>query len=210
MDNEAINRIPFFSVIMCTYNRGYIIERALESLQKQTCTDWECIIVDDESTDNTAKIVAPFLGKKVRYEYHHHQGCAMSKNAGIKAARGRYISFLDSDDEYKPDHLSIRKKLLNDAPEIDLLHSDVEIVGNPFVPDKDHPGALIAIADCVVGGTFIIKRRSLDRADRFSDIYSDDSAFLEKFMDKGNKVVKIASPTYIYHRDSPDSMCENI
>lgn len=212
MDKEfAMGVIPFFSVIVCTYNRAHIISRALNSLLKQSCQDWECIIIDDESTDDTKKVVAPFLERNnFRYLPHSHRGCALSKNAGIEAARGKYITFLDSDDEYKSDHLEIRKKILEKEPEIDLLYSDVTVMGDPYVPDKNDPSKKIAIAGCTVGGTFVIKRNTLHPEDRFKDIYSDDSLFLERFISSGRKVKKIISPTYIYHRDSGDSMCSAV
>lgn len=199
---------PFFSVIICTYNRSRIIARALDSLLKQTCNDWEGIIIDDESADNTKEIVTAYKRENIRYIRHSHRGCARSKNAGMEVAKGKYITFLDSDDEYAPEHLAIRMKILQNEPDIDLLYSDVEVVGDPYVPDKDHPEKMIAIADCTVGGTFVIRRAALWATDRFRDVYSDDSSFLEKFIASGRSAKKIGSPTYIYHRDSPDSMCD--
>lgn len=200
----------FFSVIVCTYNRSHILGRALQSLRNQHCQDWECLIIDDESTDNTAEEIAPFLDGRVRYIRHAHRGCARSKNAGMEAAGGRYLTFLDSDDEYEPDHLAVRKQFLQQDPAVDLLYSNVKVIGDPFVPDKNDPAKMIAVADCAVGGTFVLRRSALGTADRFRDIYSDDSDFLERFVRKGKVVKKINSPTYIYHRDSPDSMCEGI
>lgn len=212
MDKELLMDVrSFFSVIVCTYNRAHIISRALDSLLQQTCKEWECIIIDDESTDDTKEIVNLFLEKKdFRYLPHSHRGCAMSKNAGIEAAQGKYITFLDSDDEYRPEHLEIRKRILEKEPDIDLLYSDVTVRGDPFVPDKNDPSKKITVAECIVGGTFVIKRNALHSDDRFKDIYSDDSLFLERFMASGRKVKKINSPTYIYHRDSPDSMCSAV
>lgn len=198
---------PFFSVIICTYNRAHIIGRALDSLLAQTCWDWEGIIIDDNSTDHTREIVAPYLEKGFRYFHYSHQGCAASKNAGMKAARGKYITFLDSDDEYEPEHLHIRKAILEKEPDIDLLYSKVTVMGDPYVPDKNDLQKMIAIEDCVVGGTFVIKRKALGLSDLFKDVYSDDSLFLENFSASGKRTKKIAVPTYIYHRDSADSMC---
>lgn len=210
MTDPSTDSVPFFTVITCTYNRADLIRRALDSLLLQSCDDWECIIVDDSSTDNTSEVVAPYLGEKIHYLRQSHRGCALSKNAGMEAATGKYITFLDSDDEYMPDHLAIRKKFLEQQGGTDLLHGGVKVIGNPFVPDKDYPDKLIAIVDCVVGGTFVIRRESLRAEDRFSDVYSDDSAFLERFAAAGKMVKEISSPTYLYHRDSPDSMCDHL
>ncbi len=201
----------FFSVIICTYNRAHVISRAINSLLDQSCKDWECLIIDDGSTDETKRIISPYLrNNKFRYLPHTHRGCALSKNAGMEAAKGKYITFLDSDDEYVPDHLATRKDILKTEPGIDLLYSDVTVTGDQYVPDKNDPSKKIAIADCTVGGTFVIKRNTLKPTDRFKDIYSDDSTFLEKFISAGREIKRISSPTYIYHRDSEGSMCSSL
>lgn len=200
--------IPFFSVIICTYNRAQLISRALDSLVSQEETDWEGLIIDDASTDHTREVVEPYLSKyNIRYQRHSHRGCALSKNAGMQAAKGRYLTFLDSDDAYKPDHLLIRKKVLSAHPDVDLLHSPVTIIGYPYVPDSDHPDRRIHINDCVVGGTFFIKRKSLGPRDTFRDVFSDDSRFLARFKNENKKILKIDAPTYIYYRDTADSLC---
>lgn len=199
---------PFFSVIICTYNRAGIIRRALDSLVSQQETDWEGIVVDDGSSDNSAAIVRPYLADyPIRYYLQTHSGLAAARNAGMQTARGKYLTFLDSDDRYKPEHLWVRKRLLAKNPEIELLHSNVTIIGDPFVPDKDHPGQKIHINNCVVGGTFCIKRSSLSAEDVFHNQFSDDSAFLERWARKGKKIQKAGAPTYCYYRDLADSLC---
>lgn len=199
---------PFFSVIICAYNRGDVIRRALDSLVAQRETDWEGIVIDDGSADNTAAVVRPYLADyPVRYHRQSHRGLAAARNAGMKTARGKYLTFLDTDDTYKPEHLHLRKRLLAADPEITLLHSNVTIIGPPFVPDKDHPGQQIHINDCVVGGTFCIKRSSLSAEDIFHDRFSDDSFFLAQWAAKGKKILKIDAPTYCYYRDLSDSIC---
>lgn len=208
MDKTKNDTEPFFSVVTCTYNRAELICRALDSLLAQSCDHWECIVVDDASTDDTRAVVAPYVGTRIRYLPHSHQGCAMSKNTGIKAARGRYVTFLDSDDEYKPEHLMIRMEALMQDPDLDLLYSDVEVIGNAYVPDKDDPAKLIAVRDCVVGGTFVLKRASALATGGFPDVtLGDDALLMEKLVSGGYKIKKIASATYIYHRDTPGSMC---
>jgi glycosyltransferase involved in cell wall biosynthesis len=208
MTHNADEQSPFFSIVTCTYNRVQTLRRALDSLRGQSCQDWECIIIDDASLDGTGEVVRPYLGEHFRYLRHSHRGCARSKNAGLEAASGRYVTFLDSDDEYDPGHLAIRKEILLRDPAVDLLYSDVRVVGEEYVPDKDDPAKRIAIADCVVGGSFVIKRSALGPTDRFHDVNSDDSDFLEHFAASGKKILRINQPTYVYHRDSPDSMCD--
>lgn len=210
MNNQQSTHVPFFTVVICTYNRASLISRALDSLLKQTCTDWECIIIDDESTDDTKEVLSAYTGQNIRYIQQTHRGCAGSKNVGMEAAKGKYITFLDSDDEYASEHLAIRMKVLQNEPAIDLLYSAVKVIGDPLVPDKNDPEKMIAIADCVVGGTFVIKRSALRPTDRFRDIYSDDSFFLEMFIASGRSTKKISNPTYIYYRNSPDSMCDHV
>lgn len=207
--NAALSPAPFFSVVTCTYNRAGLIRRALDSLLAQQCGDWECLIVDDASTDDTADVVAPYLRDgRFRYVAHAHQGCALSKNTGIRAAGGRYVTFLDSDDEYLPEHLAVRMETLLREPQLDLLFSDVEVIGNPWVADKDHPGSQIAVRDCVVGGTFVLRREVALKTGGFPDVsLGDDALLMDKLVKGGYQIKKIASATYVYYRDTPDSMC---
>ena len=101
-----INNSPFFSIIIPTYNRAHVIARAVESVIKQNFTDWELIIIDDGSTDNTSEIFAQFDDSKIKYIYQKNTERSEARNNGIKLATGKYICFLDSDDEYCEHHLS--------------------------------------------------------------------------------------------------------
>lgn len=97
------------SVIVPTYNRGYIIRRAIDSILKQTYKEYEIIVVDDGSTDNTAEIVKGYSSSRVKYiGYEVNRGANHARNVGMKAARGEYIAFLDSDNEWKEDFLETR------------------------------------------------------------------------------------------------------
>ncbi len=97
------NNNPKVSVIIPTYNRANLLPRAIESVLKQTFKDFELIIVDDGSTDNTKEIVNNYIKKDNRIKYIYQEnsgGPAKPKNTGIKIAKGKYIAFLDSDDEW--------------------------------------------------------------------------------------------------------------
>lgn len=113
---------PLFSVIIPTYNRERFIGRAIKSVLQQTCTDYELIVVDDGSTDQTSKIVKSF-GQQVRYVYKKNGGPSTGRNKGITLAKGRYIAFLDSDDLYLPDKLQKNKEFLETHPECRFLYS---------------------------------------------------------------------------------------
>ena len=205
-------RIPFFSVIMCTFNRNHLISRAIDSLLLQVEKDWECIIVDDGSIDETFHTVKKYADKysNVKYIYHSNKGTGLSRNAGILAASGMFITFLDSDDEYHPDHLSIRKTILEEYTNLDLLHGGVDIIGNPYVTDKNDYTKQIHLSECVIGGTFVIPRYKLHQIGGFSNLrYADDADLYQKAVDASWNIAKIDYPTYIYHRDSPDSLCTN-
>jgi len=97
-----MNKNPKVSVIIPTYNRAHLIGRAIQSVLNQTYQDFELIVVDDGSTDNTNEVIKEFSQKDKRILYIKHdknKGGSAARNTGIKAARGEYIAFQDSDDE---------------------------------------------------------------------------------------------------------------
>ncbi|MFH1996546.1 MAG: glycosyltransferase [Candidatus Omnitrophota bacterium] len=94
---------PRVSVIIPTYNCVSLVGKAIDSVLGQTFKDFEIIVIDDGSTDDTRSRVASYLAKeaeKIRYEYHKHTGASFSRNAGISLATGEYIALLDADDEF--------------------------------------------------------------------------------------------------------------
>ena len=94
-----------FSIILPTYNRAYILNETIKSVISQIYKEWELIIVDDGSTDNTKEIVLSFLDKRIIYIYQENQERSVARNNGIDNAKGEYICFLDSDDKYCENHL---------------------------------------------------------------------------------------------------------
>ena len=98
---------PYFTVITPTYNRAKYILTAIESVLAQTFQEFELIIVDDGSEDETASLVATFSSAdpRVRYIKQENKGRSVARNVGIEAAHGEYVSFLDSDDYWQPTHL---------------------------------------------------------------------------------------------------------
>lgn len=100
---------PIVSVIITAWNRAGTVERAIDSVLQQTFQDFEIVLVDDASTDNIADVVARKQWPKLRFVQNRiNRGIGGAKNAGIEAARGRYIAFLDSDDLWLPRKLEVQ------------------------------------------------------------------------------------------------------
>ena len=104
-DNKG-SKVPTVSVILPTYNRAEIVKRSILSVLNQTYKDFELIIIDDASTDKTRMIVEELGDTRIKYlRNRQNLGPAASRNIGIKASRGIFIAFQDSDDEWRPDKL---------------------------------------------------------------------------------------------------------
>ena len=99
---------PSVSVVIPTYNRARYVKKAIESVLAQTFTDYEIIVIDDGSTDNTKDLLQPFFSKII-YIFQENKGVSAARNVGIIAAKGEWIAFLDSDDEW--DRRKLKKQL---------------------------------------------------------------------------------------------------
>lgn len=99
--------MSYFSIIIPSYNRSSFILETLASISKQTFQEWECIIVDDGSIDNTREVVQNVIEKDHRFKYVYQENAERSaaRNNGVKHAVGKYICFLDSDDQFTENHL---------------------------------------------------------------------------------------------------------
>ncbi|MEW6195319.1 MAG: glycosyltransferase [Bacteroidota bacterium] len=203
---------PIVSIIMPTYNRAGLIRRAIDSVISQTFKDWELMVVDDGSSDETFSIIDRYMNRfeNIRYMKHSNRKTPLATNAGLLASCGMFIAFLGSDDEYKPAYLKNRTEFLSRHPEVDMLHGGVEIIGHPYVKDKNDLSKEIHLSECFIGGTFFGKREIFLELSGFRDLkYSDDSDFFERALQK-YKIVKVDWPDYRYYRDTPDSICSTI
>lgn len=210
MSIDPGKRLPAISVVLCTYNRVKLLPRAIDSLRQQTITDWEAILIDDGSTDNTPSYAANLLDIDNRFRYHRQEngGLTMARNAGLHQARAPWVTFLDSDDEYAAEHLELRLSYLQSHHNTDLLYGGAQIVGGPdFVPDLYDPSQNIPLSECYIGGTFVLRRAWAIKSGGFNrPDYGNDHDLAQRALATGI-VHKITAPTYIYHRDAPDSMC---
>jgi len=203
---------PVVSIILPTFNREKLLPRAVDSVLKQSFKDWELLIIDDGSSDRTYELANLYLNdyENIRYLKHSNRHPPLSQNAGLLASAGEFVSFLGSDDEYKPGYLEERVNFMREKPDLDMVHGGVEIIGHPFVKDKNDLTKEIHLSECVIGGTFFGKRNFFIELYGFTDLkYSDDSDFFERAVTKYN-IEKVNFPTYVYYRDTPDSICSTI
>jgi glycosyltransferase involved in cell wall biosynthesis len=114
---------PLVSVIIPAYNCAPFIHDTLKSVYHQTYENWEIILIDDGSTDDTADALAPHM-EKIRYHFQENRGTAAARNSGLREARGELIAFLDNDDLWLPRKLEMQVRALNAWPQCGLVFTD--------------------------------------------------------------------------------------
>jgi glycosyltransferase involved in cell wall biosynthesis len=120
--------MPKISIIIPAYNRAHLIPRALESVFKQTFRDYEVIVVDDASVDNTAEVMNSFSHQVKYVRQTQRSGSAGARNRGILEAKGEYIAFLDSDDFWIPEKLAEQAKILDAHKNVGIVYSKMAII----------------------------------------------------------------------------------
>lgn len=151
--------MPKVSVIIPTYNCASFINEAIESIINQSYQDLEVIVIDDGSNDDTDKVLKPYMNR-IKYIYQENKGVAIARNVGIRAAKGEYIAFLDSDDIWYPEKLKIQTEILDSHQNVGLVYSDVNIFGGKVKTSvlKDKNKAILSgkIFDSLLLGKFYI------------------------------------------------------
>ena len=110
-----MSNTPFFSIIIPTYNRAHLLSKTLDCILEQPFTDFELIIVDDASTDYTDKLIASYSDPRIKYVRNEKNfERSASRNKGIELAQGEFICFCDSDDHWKPEHLALIRKTIEE------------------------------------------------------------------------------------------------
>lgn len=117
-----------FSIVIPTFNRAGFIGTTIRSVLDQSFNDFEVIVVDDGSTDNTEEVVAAIADDRVKYHRKENEERAAARNAGTALANGRYVTFLDSDDIVYPDHLQTAAEMIAQYNEPEWFHCGYEFV----------------------------------------------------------------------------------
>jgi glycosyltransferase involved in cell wall biosynthesis len=155
------------SVIIPTYNRGWTIGEAVDSVLAQDYRDFELIVVDDGSADNTSQVLDAYRGT-IKVFRQENKGVSAARNRGIAEASGRFIAFLDSDDLWLPQKLSTQVEFFNTTPDALICQTEEVWIrsGVRVNPKKRHkkPSGMIfepSLALCLVSPSAVMIRRSL-------------------------------------------------
>ena len=207
---------PQISVIIPAYNRAKTIRNALESLRAQTYSNWEAIVVDDGSTDNTCEIVSEIARNDQRIRLLRHEQnrkAQAARNTGIRAAKGAWITFLDSDDEYLPNSIEDRLTLA-EKEQVPVVHSECYILkpGQEKQPYKIRPlsGNIykeVLEKEGPVFPALLVKKEALEDIglldEKIKSYQEWDTAIR---LAKNNRFAFCPKPTFIYDYRCDDSM----
>ena len=137
----------FFSILIAVYNREKYIEECLQSCINQSFSDFEIIIVDDGSTDNTVKIIETFDDDRIKLYQQVHFGCWKTKNATIKKASGKFVVFIDSDDYVSADYLLKLYNSIINNPNFDYYYPTSLVICDEAGTPTNNVWKYLAIAD---------------------------------------------------------------
>ncbi len=176
---EKTNKIdikPQVSVIIPTYNRAWIIEEAIDSVLAQDYTEFELIVVDDGSTDQTSDVLNAYRND-IKVLCQKNKGVSAARNRGIAEASGKFIAFLDSDDLWLPQKLTVQIEFFNQTPDALICQTEEIWIRNGLRvnPKKRHkkPSGMIfkpSLKLCLISPSAVMIRRSLfDRVGEFDE-----------------------------------------
>ena len=198
------------SVIIPAYNGDRYISRAIAGVMAQTYKDYEIIVVDDGSTDNTRQVLQQY-GDCLKYLSQANQGVAASRNLGLRAAQGEYIAFLDQDDVFLPHKLAAQVALLEQDPNLGMVNSGWEIVNDqeeiqsavtPWRQIPDLSLANLIIWKPVFLGAMMFRRSWLERSSGFDTSLEQtpDVDLVLKLAAMGCKAAWVEQTTVLYRQ----------
>ncbi len=201
------------SVLMAVYNTDFaLVKRAIDSVLNQDLQDFELIIIDDGSRLQDGNQILNYINafeNKIVYMRHCNRGQSQSINRGIINSVGEFITIIDSDDAYKPHHLSA---CLQEMDFMDLISSSTETVVDSlddyYVPDKNDITRLIHVDECTLFAT-LFGRREVFSTLFFRDSFAADADFFARAKAQF-RVNKVDLRSYIYYRNVPNSICSSL
>ncbi|WP_375512534.1 glycosyltransferase family 2 protein [uncultured Nostoc sp.] len=211
--------MPNVSVIIPTFQRADLVSETIESVLAQTYTDYEIIVVNDGSTDNTREVLAKFKDKITVID-QENKGLATARNTGIMASQGQYIAFVDDDDLWIPNKLEKQIPCFESNPNIGLVYSNIVFFDDNCVftskiwPKGSHPPGVLKswmlfMVDYIPVPTVVVRRECLDKVGLFDQTLTSCEDYdlwlriIEKFS------VHFLNKTVAFYRQSVNSMSTN-
>lgn len=204
---------PLVSVIMPAYNAARYIRESVQSVQNQTFDNWELIVIDDCSEDNTVAVVTQLAQDDSRicvYSNEHNSGVAKTRNRGLELCNGEYVAFLDSDDTWYPEKIEIQLKCFRETG-ADLICTSYAIVdaqGRKQCEDFLVPECISfhhLLKENVIGCSTVMFRRAAGNDVCFEeDFYHEDYVLWLRLLKRGYKAIGIKKVlvNYFFHSDS--------
>ncbi|MFZ2282380.1 MAG: glycosyltransferase family 2 protein [Lutibacter sp.] len=210
---------PLVSIIVPCFNQAQYMDEALQSVLDQTYINWECIVVNDGSPDNTEEVAKKWVAKDNRFKYLHQEnsGVSFARNYGIKMAEGKYIQFLDSDDILEANKINSQVQIMEINPNIDIVYGSSRyffdgdfsnlypIHYNGIVPtiemdksDKNQRDVLLYRNICTVCAS--LYRKEILKKIRFKNV-----AFEDWFLN-----IECAFNDFIFHYSKAEDTCSFI
>jgi glycosyltransferase involved in cell wall biosynthesis len=215
---------PLVSIIVPCYNQAHFLNECLNSLVKQTFTNWECIIVDDGSTDQTVVVAKNFCDRDPRFHYHRqlNKGLSGARNTGIKSANGSYLNFLDSDDALYPKALECLVKEIQNDPSLvmvyggykgskETLTSIVKTAISDFDSSRMDFYPYLCAGNALPVHAALVKKEVIDQIGLFDENLKscEDWDFWLRLARTTNRVKVIRKPVVVY-RITSNSMTRNV
>jgi len=168
--------MPEISVIIPAYNQSRYLGEAIRSTLAQSFGDFEVVVVDDGSTDDTKAVALAFDDRRLRYVYQANRGLSAARNTGIRHARGAFLTFLDSDDLFMPDKLALLSSALRENPALGLVAGQAVLidhlgrfVGETFDKGPPSDGSELLLGNPLHVGSVLLRREWQERVGLFDE-----------------------------------------
>lgn len=177
---------PLISILMPTYNMATLLLESIPSILKQDYQNFELIIIDDGSTDQTKEIIEAFSDKRIVYLYREHNYIA-SLNAGINISRGKYIMRMDADDIMMEGRITLQTDFMETYPEIDICGGGTRNFGwaeGDIYPLKDHNSiiASLLLYNTIAHPTVILRKSSIEvYINKYGSLYDEKYIYAEDY-----------------------------
>lgn len=192
------------SILVPSYNYGHFISECLDSVIRQSYSDWECIIVDNGSTDNTAEIVKSYTTKDPRFRYYYteQKGVSFARNLAASHSKGKYLLPLDADDKIAASYLAKAVSVLSEQTQIKLVYCEAELFGafsgKWILPEYSFRNLLIENS---IFCTALFRKTDFELAKGFNEEMKEgfeDWDFWIRMLGNGGEVYKIPEVLFYY------------